>query len=167
MTGLMRMQIAFHKNPNLPHYQHIVPQLSKRKYSSGLDASLNIKIRHWFLWVVKRLTALRFRWGHLSSLFLPAVRVLYRHSWLELWCVAFYFYLFIFFDQDDLTAFFVKISLCNLPPLPTPPPLPCTPRSLQPKNISSRQEMSESIAMETVLKSLERWPPLWLHPIRF
>lgn len=53
---------------------------------------------------------------------------------------------------------------CSNLPVQTPP-LP--PRSLQPKNILSRLEMSEPIAMETVLKSLERRPPLWLYPIRF
>lgn len=47
-------------------------------------------------------------------------------------------------------------SCCANPPWP-----------LQPRNILSRQEVSEPIAMETVLKSLERRPPLWLHPIRF
>lgn len=77
--------------------------------------------------------------------------------------VLFLIYLFSFlirtFWQPSLTVA-VQILLCRTPH----PPGLCNPKK---KNISSRQEMSEPIAMETVLKSLEHRPPLWLHPIRF
>lgn len=96
MTALMRMQIVSQNNPNLPHYQRIVSQLSKRwniplvrmrqwisKYVSGFCGWLKES-------VYRTLSALR--WGHWGSLFLPAVTVLCCRCWLQIWCVPILFY---------------------------------------------------------------------------
>lgn len=141
MTGLMRIQIMAHKTPNLLHYLHIVPQLSEREYSSGLGASLNIKIRHCFLWAVKRLSAqIGSLWFILSACSQSAVPSDSTRTVVCCFFILFHYYFFF---------------------------MPSPSWSSQPKHISSQLEMSESIAMETELKSLECRSPLWLHPIRF
>lgn len=165
MTALMRMHIVSQNNPNLPHYQHIVSQLSKR-WNIPL-----VWMRHWISKYVSGFCGWLEESVYLTlSLLWDEVTGVHCFC-LQSQCCAvvpdfkydaflfFFIYLIVLWSgwSDSLlwlSAVF-EIMLCK--------PL----RFLQPKNILSRQDMSESIAMETVLKSLERRPPLWLHPIRF
>lgn len=151
------MQIVSHNKKNLPHYQHIVPQLSKRKYCWPWCVT---EIRQWFLWAVKRVCvslSLSLLWDEVTRVhcFCLQSECCTRSTW-NMVCCFFFFFFSGSGCSDSLLWLSVLKSCCATPPW-----------FLQPKNISSRQDMSEPIAMETVLKSFERQPPLWLHPIRF
>lgn len=124
-----------------------------------------MKIRQWFLWVVKRLCipASPLSRGHVGSLVSAcSQRAVVLNAQNMMWCFLFFFLPLLSFDLVPLIAFYflggLSVFTC-CSSAPPPVPVLCYQKKTHTQNPSSRQEMSEPIAMETAPKSLERRPP--------